>query len=104
MELGMGPIRSSVPSLFSRDTQKHERNLSDGALRKNDSAILRRVEFVFCEVNSIFQCTTIYLHLTILMVYVYLIMDVEYITSFYFQLFGCAWNVREISSDVGGIS
>ena len=36
----MGPIRSSVPSLFSRDTQKHERNLSDGALRDNDSATL----------------------------------------------------------------
>jgi hypothetical protein len=27
----MGPILSSVPSLFSRDTQKQERKRSDGA-------------------------------------------------------------------------
>ena len=102
----MGPIRSSVPSLFSRDTQKHERNLSDGALGKKLMIVQHcaEFEFFFREVNSIFQCTTIYFHQTILMVYVYLIMNVEYIASLYLQLFGCAWNVREISSDVGGIS
>ena len=36
----MGPIRSSVPSLLSRDTKKHDRNLSDGAFGNRGGTIL----------------------------------------------------------------
>ena len=82
MELGIGPILSSVPSLFSRDTQKQERKRSDGAF----------VWKIGTVVYSAIPCCV--------SIEAYFIVDVENISGLYLQFFWCAWDVGEVGSDI----